>query len=282
MFFLIYLVSLAAAVHNITLCLGSKNSSIDGLNLYSKHVGAGISYFYTNSEVGQQLTYDSDALNIFYQVTQDIRFNFNLNGNFLQMSVFEPSKVIIDYFGNLVFEGANNLYAAKHLGEPYNWSDYDYAIVKYQNKKDVPEGAVRVRVKANLFLESKDKSVDKLNLYSRRVGAGINYLYAVEGNGQVLSYDSKNLSIFTNESNIRLNFNTQNDVLQLSVFEPLKVVIDKYKRVRFEGFRDLYAVKNLNEPYNFSSSNFAIVKHATKSRVPKGAIPVSLRARFTK
>ncbi|EMG48327.1 RHD3 Cell wall protein RHD3 [Candida maltosa Xu316] len=124
-----------------------------------------------------------------------------------------------------------------------------------------------------LFASSDDSTIDGQGLTSTHEGAGINYLF-LGPNAQTLQYDSDDQTIFTDlqiagGQTARQSFVVEGGIFQLSVSgTPLTVQIQPDGTVSFPGSDSVFASKNINDPNNFSATQFAVIDHATNETIP--------------
>ncbi|KAI3405485.1 PGA30 [Candida oxycetoniae] len=129
-----------------------------------------------------------------------------------------------------------------------------------------------------LFASSDNEEVNGKGLYSTHEGAGVNYFFL--GSAQTLQYNDESRVLYIELStqppaSQYLAF--EGDVLALTVAsEPLPVDIGEDGSVVFPGSDALAAAKNINDPYRYSESVFAVVKASVE-----GSTPLTLKAVFT-
>ncbi|EMG46994.1 PGA30 Cell wall protein PGA30 [Candida maltosa Xu316] len=148
LYFLVLLTPILGALQNLFLYVKSNNHSINNWYLYTNKEGNGINYFYLAEHKASKLTYDNKKDYIYQQVNPHTKYDFLIRNNILQLSIFNPYKVTIKSNGELQFNGANDLYAVKNINDPTKFSNNNYAIVYYKNKKNVPKGAIPVDIYA--------------------------------------------------------------------------------------------------------------------------------------
>ncbi|KAI5962836.1 hypothetical protein CANMA_003611 [Candida margitis] len=138
-------------------------------------------------------------------------------------------------------------------------------------------GALAAIRPVQFFASSDNEEINGQGLYSTHEGAGINYFFL--GSGQTLQYNDEARVVY-----IELNSQppaTQylaftGDVLSLTVAEePLPVDIAEDGSVTFPGSDALAAAKNINDPYRYSESVYAVVKAGAE-----GSVPLTLTAVF--
>lgn len=121
-----------------------------------------------------------------------------------------------------------------------------------------------------LYASSENKEIDGKGLYYTHEGAGINYFFISQDDSAAeLTYDDESNIIYSQVTpQIKFQFTEQSDILQLSVFEPEKVEIEANGELKFNGWDTLHAAKNINDPYSYSKSSYAVVVGDSKGGIP--------------
>ncbi|RCK57391.1 Cell wall protein PGA31 [Candida viswanathii] len=117
-------------------------------------------------------------------------------------------------------------------------------------------------------------------------GAGINYLFVVPQEGAAkFVYDEDEKSLYLDPEVVgnapyKFYFNVADGepgfLMTGGTDKPLEVNIDNLGFVTFEGSYGVKAVKNVNDPYHYSDSSYALAKYDGAG--PDGAIPVFFQA----
>ncbi|KAK6892163.1 Cell wall protein RHD3 [Candida tropicalis] len=127
-----------------------------------------------------------------------------------------------------------------------------------------------------LYVKSDNTEVNNLGVSSIHEGAAINYLF-LGTNGQELQYDSDAKNIYlmlqTASMDVPINFTVSGGIYQLSPGGSTPVEISDDGELKFDG--DVYAAKNINDPYSYSERSFFLIDHETD-----GSIPIKLYAKF--
>lgn len=138
-------------------------------------------------------------------------------------------------------------------------------------------GALAAIRPVQFFATSDNEEVNGKGLYSTHEGAGINYFFL--GAGQTLQYNDEARVVYielNSQPPAKQYLAFTGDVLSLTVAEqPLPVDIAEDGSVTFPGSDALAAAKNINDPYRYSESVFAVVKAGGE-----GSIPLTVSAKF--
>ncbi|AWU75904.1 hypothetical protein CAS74_004622 [Pichia kudriavzevii] len=120
----------------------SDNSEINGNSLGFPHSGAGINYaFLGTSGQTQALDYDESEGTLKGSETGSFPQVLGVSGHFVDLGVLDPNGKWSFEGNTLQFNGtADNFYACKNTGDPYNYSSRSYQLVHY--KADAPEGCL--------------------------------------------------------------------------------------------------------------------------------------------
>lgn len=144
----------------------------------------------------------------------------------------------------------------------------------------VPQFACEL-VSLRLFVKSNNATLDGMGLYSLHEGEGYNFFFLGQPHeAQELIYDTKMYHIyFYYQYFVKYKFTICYNFLQLSyVHYPFKVKIKKNGELRFTGYKNLYAVKNVNDPHSYSIQKYAIYYYKNKKLVPPDAIEIKITA----
>ncbi|CCG23792.1 Pga30 GPI-anchored protein of cell wall [Candida orthopsilosis Co 90-125] len=138
-------------------------------------------------------------------------------------------------------------------------------------------GALAAIRPVQFFASSDNEEVNGQGLYSTHEGAGINYFFL--GAGQTLQYNDEARVVYVelnSQPPARQYLAFTGNVLSLTVAEePLPVDIGEDGSVTFPESDALAAAKNINDPYRYSESVFAVVKDGGE-----GSFPLTLSAKF--
>lgn len=138
-------------------------------------------------------------------------------------------------------------------------------------------GALAAIRPVQFFASSDNEEVNGQGLYSTHEGAGVNYFFL--GAGQTLQYNDEARVVYIElsaEQPARQYLAFTGDVLSLTVAEePLPVDIAEDGTVTFPGSDALAAAKNINDPYRYSESVYAVIKAGAE-----GSFPLALSAVF--
>ena len=131
-----------------------------------------------------------------------------------------------------------------------------------------------------LFAKSDDSKVDGLGLYSKHEGAAIDYLFLGK-NGADLKYDDEKKQIFqelkTSSITVRQLFTLGGDVYEVGATDNfIPVTINKDGTLSFTGDDKVYASKNVNDPYRYSESEYAVSNKKTDD-----SAPITIVAKFS-
>lgn len=131
-----------------------------------------------------------------------------------------------------------------------------------------------------LFAKSSDSKVDGLGLYSKHEGAAIDYLF-LSKNGADLKYDDEKKQIYqelkTASLTVRQLFTLGGDVYELGATDNfIPVTINKDGTLSFTGDDKVFASKNVNDPYSYSNSEYAVSNKQTDD-----SAPITIVAKFT-
>ena len=134
-------------------------------------------------------------------------------------------------------------------------------------------------ISINLYSKSENSSVNGLGLFSLHEGEGYNYLFL--GNpktAQKLIYDTQMYQVFFYYVYLFPYYLTLvNNFLQLSsVHYPFKIKIKKNGDLKFTYSNRLYAMKNVDDPHNYSNEYYAIYYYPKSSIVPSQAMKVTI------
>ncbi|CAK7901625.1 cell wall protein Rhd3p [[Candida] anglica] len=124
-----------------------------------------------------------------------------------------------------------------------------------------------------LFASAAGTPADGLGLSSIHEGAGINYFLLGEG-AEELSYDDETKVVSAQLGTLTASLNTLGDFLAISVTAPQEVTFDGDKLV-VNGTSTFYAAKNVNDPYNYSKSSYAVIV-AEEGSAPADAIKIEI------
>ncbi|RLV93952.1 Cell wall protein PGA30 [Spathaspora sp. JA1] len=131
----------------VQLFVQSDDAALNGQALTSTHEGAGINYFFVDTNA-QQLQYDEDNKQVFALLggnIPDARQSLLVSGNVLQLTVAGAAEVTFDSDGVATFDGSDALYAAKNINDPYNYSNVRFAVVSYP-EGGAPAGAIPFKI----------------------------------------------------------------------------------------------------------------------------------------
>ncbi|KAK6867628.1 Cell wall protein RHD3 [Candida tropicalis] len=132
-----------------------------------------------------------------------------------------------------------------------------------------------------LFIESNNGTLDGMGLYSLHEGEGYNFFFLGQPQeAQEFAYDTRMYHIyFYYQYFVKYKLTICNSFLQLSyVHYPFKVKIKKNGELQFTGYKNLYAVKNVNDPHSYSTQKYAVYYYKNKKLVPPDAIEVKITA----
>ena len=120
----------------------SDNSEINGNSLGFPHSGAGINYaFMGTGGQTEALDYDESEGTIQSPDAGSFPQVLGVSGHFVDLGVLDPNGKWSFEGNTLQFNGtADNFYACKNTGDPYNYSSRSYQLVHY--KADAPEGCL--------------------------------------------------------------------------------------------------------------------------------------------
>lgn len=129
-----------------------------------------------------------------------------------------------------------------------------------------------------LIARSESAEVNSKGLSSIHEGAGINYFF-LGTNAQTLQYDEGAkviyISLSSDQPNSNQYFAIEGNVLQLTVAaQPLSVEFDADGYAVFAGSNSIYALMNINDPYRYSETSYAVVSYPEGA--PEGAIPIRI------
>ncbi|CAK9441419.1 uncharacterized protein LODBEIA_P52870 [Lodderomyces beijingensis] len=112
-----------------------------------------------------------------------------------------------------------------------------------------------------LYAKSENQEIDGKGLYYTHEGAGINYFFvSTTDDGAEVTYDDESKTIYSQVNpQIRFQFSTEGDIVQLSVFTPEAVEIGSDGVLSFNGSDALQAAKNISDPYSYSQDSYAVV-----------------------
>lgn len=148
-----------ATISNITVYVKSDNSEVNNLGVSSIHEGAAINYLLLGSS-GQELLYNSDEKTIYQNLqttTIEVPLNFTVSGGIYQVSVAgSPISVEIADDGKLEFDG--EVYAAKNISDPYNYSERSYFLIDHE-----ADGSIPVTLYAKFSDDNDDSDSDSSN-----------------------------------------------------------------------------------------------------------------------
>ncbi|CAK9442073.1 uncharacterized protein LODBEIA_P58420 [Lodderomyces beijingensis] len=130
-------------------------------------------------------------------------------------------------------------------------------------------GTTKVKLRA----DSKHSEIDGNPMYYMHEGATSNYFFveypeAFQVNaasnsdaGPELTYDDETKIIYTEvNEHLTLNFSSNGGIVQLSGVAPVPVEIDPASgELKFEGSDQIFAAKNINDPFGFSKDRYAVV-----------------------
>lgn len=123
-----------------------------------------------------------------------------------------------------------------------------------------------------LFIQSDNNAVNGQGIYSTHEGAATNYFFAGT-NAQSLDYDSSAKTL-GNKDDVQTFVSLESNILILGVSEPAKVDLSS-GFLSIDGSEDFTACLNINDPYQYSKSQYAITRYS--SNAPEGCIPIKLR-----
>ncbi|RCK56282.1 Cell wall protein PGA30 [Candida viswanathii] len=128
-----------------------------------------------------------------------------------------------------------------------------------------------------LYVKSNDKRINGWGLYYVKEDDGVNYFFLGSNRAKKLIYDDKNKYIY-NQPNARTKwyYLINKNFLQISNGKPYKVNIKKDGELDFSGDDNLWAVKEVKDPVNYSKNHYAIVYYKNRKDVPKDAIKVKV------
>lgn len=127
-----------ATAENVNLVVKSDHSDINGNTLGFPHEGAGLNYaFLGTSSASQLLEYDESS-KTFTEPGSTIPQSLGLSGNFIALTVAEPSAEFTFDGNTLQLNGtSDSFYACKNVNDPYNYSQSSYALMYF--KDSAPE-----------------------------------------------------------------------------------------------------------------------------------------------
>lgn len=134
-------------------------------------------------------------------------------------------------------------------------------------------------ISISLYAKSDNSSINGLGLFSLHEGEGYNYLFLGDPkNAQKLVYDTKMYHVFFYYVYLFPYYLTLvNNFLQLSsVHYPFKIKIKKNGDLTFTYSDRLYAMKNVDDPHNYSNEYYAIYYYPKSSIVPSQAMKVTI------
>ncbi|CUM46974.1 uncharacterized protein AC631_02932 [Debaryomyces fabryi] len=133
------------SIKDVKLTVESDNTEINGKGLSSLHEGAGLNYFFLG-EGSQDLKYNSSDKQLYFDVSDDIKFSFSVSGNFATIGVLEPYKVEFEHNYLKVNGTTDGFFACKNVNDPYRYSENSYALMNYLGQT-APEGCILLKVK---------------------------------------------------------------------------------------------------------------------------------------
>ena len=116
------------SIKDVKLTVESDNTEINGKGLSSLHEGAGLNYFFLG-EGSQDLKYNSSDKQLYFDVSDDIKFSFSVSGNFATIGVLEPYKVEFEHNYLKVNGTTDGFFACKNVNDPYRYSENSYALM---------------------------------------------------------------------------------------------------------------------------------------------------------
>ncbi|CCG21745.1 hypothetical protein CORT_0B00220 [Candida orthopsilosis Co 90-125] len=137
--------------------------------------------------------------------------------------------------------------------------------------------ALAAIIPVQFFASSDNEKVNGQGLYSTHEGAGINYFFL--GAGQTLQYNDETRVVYVDVDTqplLQQNLTFLNNILSLTFSRgSLPADIAEDGSVTFLVSDALAAAKNINDPYSYSESKYAVVKVGGE-----GSIPLTLSAKF--
>lgn len=135
----------------VTMVSVSDNEALNNKGLSSIHEGAGINYFFLNSDGPQaeDFTYDEAKSQLSTQLG-NIPATVGLEGSILVNGVLGPAE-IKEQDGVLSFNGTTQFYGCKNVQDPYRYSQESYMVVTDNSKGD----CVPIQIK---FADEEDAS----------------------------------------------------------------------------------------------------------------------------
>ena len=131
----------------------------------------------------------------------------------------------------------------------------------------------------SLVVDAESSEIDTFGLGSLHEGAGINYFFiGTTANSQALTYDDSTKQITSDIFGSYpswVGFTDYNQILQLSVLGNYDLFsFDDESYLLINGsVAELWACKNINDPYRYSQSSYAI----SKSKLNSDCLPLKLK-----
>lgn len=139
-----------------------------------------------------------------------------------------------------------------------------------------PKLAYAALTNVTLWAQSDDQSINGNGLSSIHEGAAINYFFLGSA-AQTLVYDDENNWIYFQPiPDLKQYFSVYQTIVQMTVATEAgtTVTIDDAGVLSFEGSSDFYAQKNINDPYSYSKTSFAVLQF--NDTAPADAIPFKI------